>query len=66
MTRTQRPEAASRKERVEENVRVGKRSERRKFCVVLSIQLSETSPRTPEAREGPRTALKVSPHTGRL
>ena len=44
----------------------GKRSERRKFCVVPSIQLSETGPRTPEAREGPRTALKVSPHTGRL
>ena len=51
---------------MEENVCVGKRSERRKFCVVLSIQLPETGPRTPEAREGPGTALKVSPHTGRL
>ena len=38
----------------------GKRSERRKFCVVLSIQLPETGPRTPEARESHRAALGSS------
>lgn len=59
-TRTQRLEAASRKEGWGECSCQGKRSERRKFCVVLSIQLSETGLRTPEGWESHRAALGSS------